>query len=460
MPDELPPFLSGNYAPIFMEADAPHLPVLGELPHGLRGTLFRNGPNPQFMPADPARHHWFLGDGMIHAFMLEDGRARYRNRWVRTPKFVAEGAAGGPGPGDWSPDEGGVANTNIVWHAGRLLALEEAHPPIALDPSTLATLGQERFGGALSGPFTAHPKTDPETGEMVFFGYSASGPLSAAMSYGTIDRAGRLTRFERFEAPYCSMVHDFAVTARHVVFPVLPLSGSMKRAMAGGAPFAWEPALGAYVGVIRRDQGIASLRWFRAEACYVFHIMNAWDADGSILADVLQYQEPPLFPRADGGAPHATPARLTRWTIRPDVGTDAFKSIPLDDLDGEFPRIDDRRAGLANRYGAMAARSAPDGEFDAIAWYDFRSGARALHSLPPGDAVSEPVFVPRAPDAAEGDGWLLAVVWRGAERRSDLIVLDTADIAARPLATVQLSHRVPFGFHGNFVASEDLPCSA
>ena len=454
--------LGGNFAPIDTESDVADLPVTGELPRGLDGTLFRNGPNPQFPPLDPMRHHWFVGDGMIHAFTLRDGRASYRNRWVRTDKWTAEHAAGhalvsgfgGPSAPSVRIANTGVANTNIVWHAGRLLALEEAHLPFELDPTTLATRGVQDLGGALEGPFTAHPKIDPVTGELLFFGYSATGPLTPGMTYGTIGVDGRVTRNERFEAPYSSMVHDFAVTERHVVFPILPLSGSLRRAMAGQMPYAWQPDLGSHIGVMRRDQGVESLRWFRAAACFVFHVLNAWDEGNRIVVDVMQYPEAPLFPHADGGVPDPTltGARLVRWTLDPDAGTDAFKQTGIDDMSGEFPRLDERRAGLQNRFGTFVGESREGGGFDTIVWLDLRSGRRSAFTLTAGDAVSEPVFVPRAPNAAEGDGWLLAVAWRGETRRSDLIVLDTDGIDRGPVATVRLAHRVPFGFHGNWMA--------
>jgi carotenoid cleavage dioxygenase-like enzyme len=459
------PSLTDNFTPIGMECDAPHLPVLGELPRDLNGTLFRNGPDPQFAPPDGAQHHWFLGDGMIHAFTISDGRTSYRNRWVRTAKWQAENAAGqalvsGFGASNDAFADEGLANTNVVWHAGRLLALEERHLPIELDPATLATRGVQSLGGGLQGPFTAHPKTDPVTGELTFFGYAADGDLSTGMTYGTIGADGRVTRFERFQAPYSSMVHDFIVTRRHVLFPILPLSGSMARAQAGGPPYAWEPDLGGYIGLILREQGVASLRWFQMESCYVFHVLNAWEEDsGRIVADVMQYDEPPLFPRADGAPSGDTHARLVRWTLDPNAATDAITRILLDDMIGEFPRIDDRRTGLRNRFGAFAGRSHPEAGLDSIAWLDLAAGQRTVFTLPAGDGISEPVFVPRNETAAEGDGWLLGVVWRAQERRSDLIVLDTADIAHGPIATVALSHRVPFGFHGNWMNRPDTKAS-
>ena len=436
--------LDGNFAPIETECAAQDLPVQGALPRELNGTLFRNGPNPQF--PSPTQH-WFVGDGMIHAFTLADGRAGYSNRWVRTPKFVAERQAGRA----LDVPDGGVANTNIVWHAGRLLALEEAHAPIEIDPATLSTRGTHALGG--DGPVTAHPKIDPITGALRFFGYAAAGPFSPAIRFGSVDRSGGVGQVATFDAPYCSMVHDFMATEHHVIFPIMPLAGSPERAR-DGMPFAWQPELGGYLGVMRLDTGIASLRWFRAETCYVFHVMNAWEENGRILADVMRYDEPPLFPRADGTPtdPARTRARPARWTIDPAGGTDAFSSRPLDDLPGEFPRIDDRRAGLPYRHGWYAGSRGDS--LDTIAHLDHASGRRTLLSLPAGDVTSEPVFVPRAPNAPEGDGWLLAVIWRGAEQRSDLVVLRADAITDGPVATIRLPQRVPFGFHGNW---RDMP---
>ncbi len=442
-----------------MECVAPHLPVVGDLPRELHGTLFRNGPNPQFTPLDPMRHHWFSGDGMLHAFTLQNGRAAYRNRWVRTAKWRAECDAGrplisgysvSPGP-DCSFADEGVANTNVIWHGNRLLALEEGHLPIEIDPATLATRGVQSFANRLEGPFTAHPKVDPLTGELIFFGFSTDGPLSAGMTFGTADAGGVVRRFEHFQAPWCSMVHDFVVTRRHVLFPILPITGSQARLQAGGSPFAWEPELGAYVGLMLREQGVASLRWFHIENCFVFHVLNAWDDGGRIVADVMQFAQPPLFPNADGSAPPANAvARLVRWTLDPAARTDAVSRVALDDMAGEFPRIDDRRCGLRNRFGAFAARSHPGAGFDSVAWLDLAAGSRTVFTLPNGDGVSEPVFVPRREDAPEGDGWLLVVAFRGEERRSDLLIFDTGGIDRGPIATVHLSHRVPFGFHGNW----------
>jgi len=459
-----------NFAPVALERDIAALPVRGSLPRELSGTLFRNGPNPQF-PVPP--RHWFLGDGMLHAFTLRDGKVSYRNRYVRTPKWLAEHDAGRAlfaGFGQKLPDappgataDGGVANTNVVWHGGRLLALEEAHLPTEVDPADLATRGYWNGGGRFGGPFTAHPKIDPVSGELIFFGYNASGPFTTGMSYGTIAADGVVAKLERFAAPYASMVHDFIVTERHVLFPILPLTGSMERARSGRPPYAWEPDKGAYVGVMRRGGSPADMAWFRSEACYVFHVMNAWEEGDRILADVMEMAEPPLFPHPDGSPTDRSKnhARLTRWTFDLGGGTDAFKREQLGELAGEFPRIDDRRCGLAYRHGWYVCAS-PDWSvaagddgvaFNGIAHADAATGRHRFHFLPAGDVTSEPVFVPRTADSPEGDGWLLAVIWRAREGRSDLAVFDAAEVDAGAIATVELPWRVPFGFHGNWVAA-------
>jgi len=459
------PDATSNLAPIPMECDAPHLVIRGELPRGLNGTLYRNGANPQF--ATPGAH-WFFGDGMLHAFRLENGRASYRNRWIRTPKWIAEHQAGRPLYGSFNrklpdapasaPVDGGVANTNIVYHAGRLLALEEAHLPTEIEPGSLATRGYCDFGRGISGPFTAHPKVDPVTGEMLFFGYNVTGPMRRTMSHGAIDASGKVTQFERFKAPYASMVHDFIVTERHILFPILPLTGSLWRALRGKPPYAWDPGKGSCVGVMKRGGSARDIRWFRGEACFVFHVMNAWDDGDRIVADVMQSEVAPLFPHPDGRRtdPEKSRARLCRWSFDLTSNTDSFTRTYLDDISGEFPRIDERRAGLRSQHGWYASGdpSLPLGAFSGLVHVDGNGAPRAHYRLPLGDTVGEPVFVPRAKDAAEGDGWLLAVIWRGTENRSDLAVFEASDVAAGPVALVQLGHRMPNGFHGNWVGAD------
>jgi carotenoid cleavage dioxygenase len=453
------PYLAGNFAPVRSEDDF-DLKVKGEVPRELRGALFRTGPNPQFEPRSPESYHWFTGDGMIHGFYVEDGKVSYRNRYVRTPKWRLENEAGKALFGGFNPmagdpsvfgKDGGVANTNILWHAGKLLALEEGHKPTQMNPRTLETIG---YDDAYVDRTTAHPKIDPITGEMVWFGYGVGAPLSAGMSYGVTDKDGKVVRRDDFQAPFASMVHDFMVTANHVLFPILPLTGSLERAMKGLPGFAWEPEKGSYVGVMRRDADVSTIRWFNTEACYVFHPLNSWEEGDKIYCDVMRYDVAPLFPKADGSPGDRAAARLVRWTFDLAGASDAIKEEALDDLDGEFPRVDPRVETRKHRHGWYAGdtRSAGSIRMNALAHIDLASGKRQVYQLDGGDMPSEPVFVPRSADAAEGDGWVTAVVYRAGEDRSDFLVFEALDLEKGPIATAEMPRRVPFGFHGNWAS--------
>ena len=457
-------FLRGNFAPLRVECDAPDLVVKGELPRDLNGTLLRNGPNPAFPPRD--QYHMFSGDGMVHAFRIDHGSVSYRNRWIHTDKLVRERAAGRAlfgtfgNPATSEPEVRGVryniANTNVIWHGGRVLALEEFNPPFELDPDTLASRGSYDYHGRLRGPMTAHPKIDALTGELHFFGYGLDGFGSTRMAYHVANRDGHLVRSVEFEAPYACMVHDFAITAHHVLFPIFPLTVSPARARKGGPILAWEPALPAMLGCMPRDGDAIDMVWHEGEACLVFHPLNAYEDGGTLIADMLRYDAAPGFPGADGSAPDPAQAvaRLERWCLPLDQDTAAYTMERLDDQASEYPRLDERYTGRQHRYGYFATTPGEQGRaavFDQIARYDFHLARKELFVLPAGDFTSEPVFVPRAADAPEGQGYLLAVVYRGGERRSDLIVLDAENLAHGPLATAELDTRVPFGFHGNWM---------
>lgn len=456
------PFLSGNFAPVRDEVDL-EPPVTGALPPGLKGTLYRNGPNPQFVPRD-GNHHWFGGDGMLHAFTVADGEVRYRNRWVRTNKWELEHAAGRALFGSWGNPmttdpsvlgvvSDGVANTNIIRHGGHLLALEEAHAPFEMSGPDLETIGKYDLGGKV----TAHPKACPVTGQLVFFAYADDPmPLSSRISWGLADADGKLIKRETFEAPYCSMIHDCIVTEHYIVIPVLPLSGSLARAMGGQSVFAWEPALGGHLAVIPRAEGVAGLRWIEVPACYVFHVMNAFErSEGgavSIVADVMRYASAPLFPNADGTRGENAPAYLTRWTI--DLAAGAVTETPLDDIAGEFPRVDERFAGLPYRHGWFVGHTTRPGDLrpNTLVHLDLATGTRKTWTVPPRDAIGEAVFTHAGPEAAEGEGWLTAVIYRGDEDVSEFVVFDAQRIDQGPIAGAKLPRRVPFGFHGQWVA--------
>ncbi len=467
-PFPIHPNLQGGFAPVQMECDAANLVVEGEIPLDLNGTFFRNGPNPQFAPR--GEYHWFGGDGMIHAFHVENGRVSYKNRWPRTVKWQHEREAGEAlfspfNPMDVDPRVAGVvtdgvANTNIVWHAGKLLALEEGHAPFELDPVTLESRGPCTFDGKLEGPMTAHPKMDPETGEMLFFGYNAKGMISEDMSFHVVDKDGNLTRSEWFKAPYASMVHDFITTRDHVIFPIMPLTGSMERVMNGGPVYAWEPEKGVHIGIMPRSGTVNDIRWFRGDPSYVFHPMNAYSDGDQVICDVCEYEEAPLFPHLDGTPtdPDKSNAYLKRWTFDLGANTDDYQVDQLDDTVCEFARLDERFTGLDYRHGYFACNGglhSTSGGFNAIGHIDHQTGKVSSYDMGAQFATSEPVFVPRADDAAEGAGYLVANVYDAQIDKSHLLILDAENVTAGPIAKAMLDHRVPFGFHGNWMPLDE-----
>jgi carotenoid cleavage dioxygenase len=457
------PNLRGGFAPLQMESDVHDLIIEGQVPEELNGTFYRNGPNPQYSPR--GTYHMFGGDGMIHALSIENGRVGYRNRWVRTERFEKEREAGRALFCSFNPmdvDESvkglqtdGVANTSIVWHADRLLVLEEAHMPIEIDPLTLQTKGRYSFGDKLHGPMTAHPKIDEQTGEMFFFGYNAKGGISEHMTFSVVDASGLITRSEAFVAPYASMVHDFIVTKEHILFPIMPLTGSLERALAGGPVYAWEPEKGVYIGVMPRNGSVREMRWFRGAPSYVFHPMNSYTQANKIICDVCEYPEAPLFPLADGtkGDPKKALAKMVRWTFDLDSESDTFKSEQLHDIVCEFPRFDERFTGLNYRHGYFAGDTQPAekvGGFNVIGAVDHRTDTLDLYDVGAGCATGEPIFVPASKDAAEGEGFLLAHVYDANRGASHLAIMDAQNVADGPIAKAYLDHRIPYGFHGNW----------
>lgn len=456
------PFLQGNFAPWRMEGDAPDLEVIGELPRELRGTYYRNGPNPAFEPI--GRYHWFDGDGMIHAIRIEDGRAHYRNRWVASEGLQEERAAGHalyPGLLELGrmevPKFKVTANTNTVFHAQRLLALVESSLPTELDARTLATRGLYDFAGKLAGPMTAHPKLDPVNGEMLFFGYS---PFPPYLQYYVVDRGGALVHAEPIELAWPSMIHDFAVTERHAIFLLCPIVFDFERAMKGGSVFSWQPERGTRIGVLPRRGTSADVKWFETDPCYVFHPMNAYDDGDRVVVDVHRYEQLLFMNPEATRSPSwrdSQVARLHRFEM--DLARGTLASTPLDDHEGEFPRVDERLVGRKHRFGYFATVG-PEGnpsllpQFTAVAKIDLERGGKVeVRAHGEGNGCGEPVFVPRRDDAAEDDGWVLYLAYDHARNASELLVVESRDFAGEPVARVRLPHRVPYGFHGNWVAN-------
>jgi carotenoid cleavage dioxygenase len=458
------PFLQGNYGPVKEEVTADDLKVIGKLPAEMDGMFVRTGPNPQFPPR--GRYHWFDGDGMLHGVRVRDGKASYRNRYVQTAGWKAEKKAGKAlwggllDPPDFSaPLLDGLpfkntANTALVWHHGKLLALWEAGAPHVVGIPGLDTLGRENFGGKLKHPFTAHPKVDPATGELIFFGYT---PLAALVYYGVADARGVVVHATTVKVPRPVMMHDCAVSAKHTVLLDLPVTFDPTAAAKGKPVLAYDAGHGARLGVLPRRGKGEEVRWFEVKPCYVFHTLNAYDDGDEVV--VLGCRLPKLpdviagsSEKADAKTLWADSGVLYRWRL--DLKTGKVAEGPVDDAPSDFPRVNEALAGRATRFGYAAEFG---GElFGGLLKYDLDRGKSERHAHGRGRTGGEGVFVPRPDGKGEDDGWLVTYVHDGGSGTSEMVVIDARDFAAAPVAQVVLPQRVPYGFHGTWVPGSGI----
>ena len=436
--------LSGNFGPVAEETTARDLRVTGRIPEQLEGRLLRIGPNP--IAPDPATYHWFLGNGLVHGLALRGGRAAwYRSRFVRDDEVVAaKGWPPVPGPQRADQLGGGIANTNVISHAGRTFAIVEGgNLPVELDDN-LATVRRSDFGGTLRAGFSAHPKRDPDTGELHAAVYGAG---ARRIQYVVVGVDGRVRKTVDVPVPGSPMVHDCAITPSYFVLLDLPVVVDEAAAGGGGGlPYTWQPDYGARVGLLPRDGGAQDVIWREIEPCFVFHPLNAFeDGDGRVVVDVVRLPQSFASERYQAGN---GPPTLDRWTIDPRGGP--VKEERLDDRPQEFPRHDERRVGKPHRYG-YSVEIGPGFSFEALLKHDLRERRTERHEEGPARRFMEPVFVPRSPDAEEDDGWVLAYAYDADADRSDVVILDARDFSAEPVATIHLPVRVPFGFHGNWI---------
>ena len=460
------PYLQGNYAPVHEEIDVANLPVDGELPPDLEGIYMRNGPNPAF---DPISYTYpFDGDGMIHTVYFDKGRARYRNRWVKTKGLKAEQRAGralygglfNPGPidpslvgpdGDPGPIKN-VANTSVIQHGGHILALFEGGLPYDLS-SDLETAGEWDYEGKLVSNMTAHPRFDPSTGELHFFRYDVQPPF---LTYYVADGEANIRLSCPIDLPQPVMMHDFVITEQHVVFFACPAVFDVQAMMRGGQPLVWKPELGTRIGVLQRGTSTATVRWLDTDPFFVYHFMNAFEEGESIHIDYVRRSS--FFV---GGADAKErgeffPPTLHRLTL--DFSTNTVRDRPLGDEVVEFPKTDVRVGGQRYRFGytVMTEQSTVGHHqahsFSGIVQYDVSTEASTVHRYGAGRYPGEPCFVPRPGSNSEEDGYVVSYVYDEASNKSDLVILDASRFADDPVAVIHLPVRVPNGLHGSWMA--------
>ncbi len=446
-------YLEGLYAPVHQEVTAFDLPVTGTLPPELDGRYLRNGPNP-IGPVDPATHHWFVGDGMVHGVRLRDGRAEwYRNRWIRSTP-VAQALGEQPVDGELG-DQRSVANTNVIGLGGKTFAIVEAGGRPAELTDELDTVCFSTFDGTLQHGFTAHPKVDPATGDLHAANYWWMRP--DVIDYTVVGADGRVRHQVDIPVPGNPMVHDCSITETAMVIYDLPCTFDLEAAMGGATlPYRWNPGYGARLGVLPLAGTADQVQWFEIEPCYVFHPINAFDDGTRVVIDVVRHPE--VF-RHDVLGPNEGAPAIWRYVL--DRATGSATEAQLDDRPVEFPRVDERLVGRHHRFSWAVQLDFGGG--DDLAWpgaglvrHDAQTGESQVRTFGEGRFVGEAVFVPRSPDAAEDDGWYVALVQDDVAGHGELVVLDAGDWLGDPVATVALPARIPLGFHGNWVPPERL----
>ena len=436
--------------------------VDGTIPDDLAGTLYRNGPGRWEDHTGRPLHHLFDGDGMLSAFTVADGKVHYKNRYVRTNHYLGKSGVrhlGTPAPGGWLANIGrmppNLANTNVVEHAGHLYVLWEGGPPHEIDPVTLETIGVRRFGGRLRwmGSYSAHPSFCPRSDDMFNFGVELI-PRPHLRIYRT-DPRGRLGHFRSVPLPYAAMVHDFTLTETHLVFLVSPIIADAIPVALGlktimGA-MQYQPERGSVFILVPRNGG--RIRRIEFDAVLVFHLSNAYDDGSDIVVDAITYADGRLLQRL--AQFHTSrlddiPSRFTRYRI-----TRSGKVLPeaLRDSPCEFPRHHDAYEGRPHRYSYVNTRRHLAAFYDSITKLDLDENTESTYTAgEAGNSFCEPVFTPKPGGTGEDDGWLLTVEYRAAEHTSRLVILDATDLPRGPVATADLSHHIPQGFHGSFSA--------
>lgn len=462
------PYLTGAWTPVFDEWDGDDLEVIGEIPRDIDGVYLRNTENPVHQPI--GLYHPFDGDGMIHAMAFRDGRASYRNRFVRTKAFAAEQEAGHAlwagiaedpkrslRPG-WGA-HGGVkdaSSTDVVVHAGQALStFYQCGEGYRLDPFTLETLGTE--GWVPIDGISAHPKVDEATGELLFFNYSTHAPY---MHYGVVGPDNRLAHYVPIPLPGPRLPHDMAFTRNYSIMADLPLFWDPQILAKGRHATRFFPDLPTRFAIIPRYGSVDEIRWFEAEPTFVLHWLNAYEDGNEIVLDGYFQEDPAPPPLATGHHDprlrqlmayvdeHSFRPKLHRWRF--DLETGAVKEGHLDDRILEFGTFNQAIAGHKGRYAYSTTTLPGWFLFTGVVKHDLETGRSWSLGFGDGRFGSEAPFAPRVNARDEDDGYLVSFITDMIEDRSECVLIDARDVEAGPVCRIILPHRIASGTHATW----------
>ncbi|XP_031126411.1 carotenoid 9,10(9',10')-cleavage dioxygenase 1-like [Ipomoea triloba] len=487
-------YLSGNFGPTQETPPCKDLPVIGHLPECLNGEFVRAGPNPKFAPV--AGYHWFDGDGMIHGLRIKDGKATYVSRFVKTSRLKQEeffGRAKFMKIGDLKGMFGlltvylqmlriklkvldnsygnGTANTALIYHDGKLLALHEGDKPYAikvLEDGDLQTLGMLDYDKRLEHAFTAHPKVDPVTGEMFTFGYAQKAPF---VTYRVISKDGLMHDPVPITIPASIMMHDFAITENYAIFMDLPLYFQPKEMVTKKQlAYKFDATKKARFGVLPRyAKNELLIKWFELPNCFIFHTANAWEEGDEVVMISCRIQNPDLD-MASGTVKDSLDFVNELYEMRFSMKTGLASQKKLSESAVDFPRVNENYTGRKQRY-VYATMLSDLAKVKGIVKFDLHAepetgktkievggNVEGIFDLGPGRFGSEAIFVPREASTTcdEDDGYLILFVHDENTGKSAVNVIDAKTMSADPVAVVELPNRVPYGFHAFFVNEEQL----
>ena len=478
------PAPAGFFSPQRFETEIYDCEVEGNIPKDLNGAFVRVG-GEWFYPASRPDDTPFSSDGYISSFRIRDGIVDFRARWIKTPRFLNNlearkqlyGVYRNPFTHDASvrdldrPYLATVANTSPLAFGGKLYALKEDAHAYEIDPNTLETLGPWDFDGQYKAQtFTAHPKIDPVSGDLVCFGYEATGLCTDDLWIYTISPDGRVKHDVRVKVPYVTMLHDMVLTQNYFIFPVYGYVTSMDRLRDGRLHWAWDGSRPTYWGLIRRDGDGSDARWFKGPASAVVHTINAYDNGNKVTVDApISDGNPfPFFPQIDGSPWNPMLARHTIRRLTFDMASrrDSYEEQILDPTDVvDLARVDDRYISVPYRY-VYSSMFDPDQPFDreragtnrvtnSYFRYDTRTGEWRKYFAGDVHSLQEVSFIPRSASAPEGEGYLIGTASNYADMRTELVIVDAIEM--EELARVFLPFRNTPQVHGRWYSSRELP---
>ncbi len=476
--DDDHPYRTGAWAPQTQEWDAPEIELIaGEIPADLDGVYLRNTENP--VQPSIGRYHPFDGDGMVQVVGFRDGKAFYRNRFVRTEGLLAEQEAGhalwagiSERPSKAIREDGWGArgrmkdssSTDVVVHAGTAItSFYQCGDLYRLDPLTLDNLGKSNWHGRFPSDVgvSAHPKVDERTGEMLFFNYGTDAPY---MHYGVVDADDHLVHYVDIELPGPRLPHDMAYTENYAILNDLPLFWDADILKKGGHAARFRPDLPTRLGVIPRRGQSREIRWFDAAPTYVLHWANAYEDGDEVVVDgyfqdnpepqvppdASYYQRLSRFLSLDG-----MQTRLHRWRL--NMRTGAVIEERLSETVSEFPMINGDYVGRPHRYTYATTGVPGFFLFDGLLKHDGKNGKEEHYSFGDGVFGSETAMAPRVGSTAEDDGYLTTLTTDMNNNRSECLVFDAANITIGPIARLRLPERIASGTHSAWAAGDSLP---